>query len=228
MIRGIEEVRKNIGHEVFALIYDEFWNTIIEKRPLLESLMGPQVRAVPLPYVNYVPAGDAGFKPHRDRYHDPLAADGSPNMMTVWFALTDAGTERGCLSVLPSNVDPSFPDNLQKFHVTDLRNLRALPVTSGDAVIFNQALMHWGTRNVSSEPRISFAIEIERAGSPAARSPYLMLETLPSFEERVGFIGAVIGGLRRNNISFGDEHVDLGRNMCESVHGSRFKHLWED
>ncbi|MEN0085488.1 MAG: phytanoyl-CoA dioxygenase family protein [Leifsonia sp.] len=224
--RGVLEARRSFGHEVFALMYDEVWLALFASLPVLNAAMGDGVRAVPMPFVNYVPPGDAGFAPHRDRQHTPLSTDGTPNIMTVWTAVTEATTDRGCLAILPTRFDPAFPDDLGSVRIPDPRDIRSLPVDRGDAVIFNQAILHMGTRNVTSLPRVSIAIEIERAGLHGSREPSIELARGVSFEQRLGLVGTTIGALAHNNIRFHDHELALAKAMTESVHGKRFASLW--
>jgi hypothetical protein len=224
--RGVETVRARFGHEVFALLYDEFWCTLAEVASLAGAVLGEGLRVVPLPYVNYVPPGDAGFGPHRDRNGDVLAPDGLPNMVTVWISLTDAGTERACLSVLPACCDPNFPDQLERLELRDLRDVRAIPVPAGSVICFNQALLHWGTRNSTDEPRVSFAFELERRGLADAREPSIDLESTLHFSERIGFVGAVVGMLSQSNVNFEQVDLEAAREMCSSVYGSRFEEFF--
>jgi hypothetical protein len=226
MRAGIDAVRERLGHEVFALLFDEFWITLAETTDLLEPVLGTAFRVVPMPYVNHVPPGSAGFGAHRDRFDDPVTADGLPNMVTAWISLTDAGPERACLSVLPACHDRCFPDELSRLEIRDVRDIRALPVPAGSLVCFNQAVVHWGTRNASSEARVSFAFELERHGLADARSPSIDLAEPLSFDARLGFVGAVIGQLSKNNVQFTPTDLDIARRMCERVHGSTFAACW--
>jgi hypothetical protein len=228
MRQGVETVRACFGHEVFSLMFDEFWRALAEMSDILERVVGPGCRAVPLPYVNYVPPGDAGFGAHRDRHGDALTVDGLPNMVTAWVSLTEATPERACLSLLPASRDRNFPDQLERREVADLRDIRAVPVPSGSLVCFNQALLHWGTRNAAREPRVSFAFEIERDGIAGARKPAIDLSSRMSFSTRAGFVGATIGMLNKSNVAFSASDLDAAQLMCERVHGDLFEALFYD
>lgn len=228
MRSGIEAVRARFGHEVFALMFDEPWLSLAEVVRVLEPILGAGLRAVPLPYVNYVPPGDAGFAPHRDRHGAPLDAQGLPNMVTAWFSLTETSPERACLSVLPARFDPGFPDHLEQREVPDLRNVRALPVSAGSLLCFNQSLLHWGGRNFSDETRVSFAFEVEREGLFDARQPAIELASELDFEWRCGFVGATIGMLSKSNLQFSPSDLDAAQLMCEHVHGAAFNAYFTD
>jgi hypothetical protein len=220
--RGVESVRARFGHEVFALLYDEFWSVLARVSSLIELVLGSGHRVVPLPYVNYVPPGDAGFGPHRDRNDRAVTSDGLPNFVTAWISLTDAGAERACLSLLPACRDRNFPERLERLEIHDLRDVRSAPVPAGSVICFNQALLHWGTRNAAPEPRVSFAFELERASFEEAREPCIPLDAPLTFDQRLGFVGAVVGMLSHSNVQFTSSELAAARSMCESVHGERF------
>ncbi len=224
---GIESIRAQFGHEIFVLLYDEVWRTLAELSRILELVVGSGYRAVPLPYVNYVPPGGAGFDAHRDRHGDALTAEGLPNTVTAWISLTGATPERACLSVLPAWLDPNFPERLERGEVPDLRDIRALSVPAGSLICFNQALLHWGTRNSDVEARVSFAFELEREGLLDAREPSIALADELDFETRCGFVGATIGMLSHRNIRFSAADLDRAQYLCERVHGRKFDRFFE-
>jgi ectoine hydroxylase-related dioxygenase (phytanoyl-CoA dioxygenase family) len=228
MRRGVEAVRARFGHEVFSLMFDEFWCTLAEVSALLALVTGSGSRAVPLPYVNYVPPGHAGFEPHRDRHDDPLTVDGMPNMVTAWISLTDATPERACLALLPASRDKNFPDRLASREVEDLRDIRAVPVPVGSLICFNQALLHWGTRNAAGDCRVSFAFEVERDGIATARRPPVELDQALDLSQRAGFVGATVGMLSKSNVTFTAADLDAAQLMCERVYGSEFDYLFVD
>lgn len=226
MRAGIERIRGHFGHEVFALMYDEFWLALAGLRSLAELALGRGCRVVPLPFVNYVPPGAAGFGAHRDRHDAALHESGLPNMVTLWVSLTDAGPERACLNLLPAAHDPNFPHALGQLEIRDVRSIRSVPVPAGSVICFNQALLHWGSHNECDAPRISFAFELERAGIAGARQPSFDLSGSLSLAERVGFVGAVVGILSQSNVHFQRADLIAARAMCKSLHGDRFEQFF--
>jgi hypothetical protein len=225
--RGIDEIRAARHHEVFALLFDEPWVALASIAGQLRAVLGADARVVPTPYVNYVVPGDAGFSPHRDRYEQPLAGDGRPNVVTAWLSLTKADPQRACLGFLPTRFDPGFPDALERLRIPDLRDVRSVPVDAGTLVCFNQSTLHWGHRNVADAPRVSIAFELERAGIAGARSPSLALGEVPSFEARLGFVGTSIGRLAQNRCSFDAGDLALALRMSTAIHGDRFAGYWQ-
>jgi hypothetical protein len=201
MRAGVEALRHAGLHELFALLYDEFWISLAEGSGIVEDVLGKGLAAILCPYVNYVPPGSHGFSVHRDRYSHAVAGDGLPNVVTTWFSLTDAGPEQACLGMLPARFDINFPDQLTRQEIGDLRDLRSLPVPIGSMVCFNLTLLHWGTRNVSARPRVSFAFELARAEFPR-EEPNVPLRQPLTFTQRAHFIGRSIDILRNHRIEF--------------------------
>jgi ectoine hydroxylase-related dioxygenase (phytanoyl-CoA dioxygenase family) len=107
------------------------------------------------------------------------------------------------LAILPARFDPNFPDHLEVQRITDLRNLRALPVPIGSMICFNLALMHWGTRNVTDQPRVSFAFELARADQPV-ESPNVDLRAPLGFVARAGFLGRMVELLGAERVPFSE------------------------
>jgi hypothetical protein len=89
---------------------------------------------------------------------------------------------------------------------------RALPAKPGDFLVWNQAVLHWGS--LSSEfaeaPRISMALEFQRGDIAPFREPLLDHETLPTFSERVRLIAMQI--LQYTHMyGVPPKHVQLGQ-----------------
>jgi ectoine hydroxylase-related dioxygenase (phytanoyl-CoA dioxygenase family) len=120
-----------------------------------------------------------------------INADGSPNLLTVWIALSEATPLNGCMYMVPM-------DRSGKAHETkdaknldfNLPSLRALPAKTGDLLMWNHWVIHWGARasKQASEPRISMAFELEREGSNIHTMPLINPTQIPSFEARLKLI----------------------------------------
>jgi hypothetical protein len=230
MAAGTQRVMERGIHELFALVYDEFWMTLRDVSALVDEMLGPDHRIVPMPYVNVVPAGEgnAGFGIHRDRFDDPITPDGMPNTVTAWISLTDANPERACLYVVPTSRDPNFPDSLRQLAIDNVQDIRAVPVAAGSVVCFNQAIMHWSGRNTagSGGARVSFAFEFERNGLPDAREPTVSLAEILDLRKRLGFIGTMAGMLSRNNVMFPDALLEAARILAADVYCDQFADFW--
>jgi len=226
MAGGAANILEAGGHELWTLVYDEFWLTLKEISSVLDPILGKDHRIVPMPYVNFINPGteNAGFGVHRDRFDHPVTPNGLPTVVTAWIALTDATPDRACLYVLPASFDPNFPNNLRELAVNNLQDIRAVPVEAGSVICFNQAIMHWGGRSSprAEGPRISFAFEFERANIALPREPTLNLDRTLSLEARLGFIGTVILMLSKNNIQFSRETLKSAAALSSVVYNNQF------
>jgi ectoine hydroxylase-related dioxygenase (phytanoyl-CoA dioxygenase family) len=112
----------------------------------------------------------------------------------VWIPLTDATPDNSCIYVLPLSRDPNYPSHPDVESVERLQDVRALPAPVGSALVWNQYLLHWGSRACAraSEPRISWGIYFQSGDvenfNRSAREPAGPL----GFEERLGYIGKAL------------------------------------
>ncbi len=86
--------------------------------------------------------------------------------VTVWCPLLDTDVANGTLEVVVGshkivphvegpNV-PGFFDRIRQQVIDD--HLTPIPVKAGEAVIFDDSLVHWSARNTSAEPRVAIQI----------------------------------------------------------------------
>lgn len=88
-----------------------------------------------------------------------------PDLITSWFALTDAGTNAGCLYFVPGSHRMEFtPDRFDadqffrpEIHENTelLKSAIPVPLTAGDVVLFHSRLLHAAYRNTSPDTRVS-------------------------------------------------------------------------
>lgn len=88
-----------------------------------------------------------------------------PDLITAWFALTDAGPEAGCLYFVPGshrlNFSPGQFDSEQFFradltaNAELLQTATAVPLAAGDVVLFHSRLLHAAYNNQASQTRTS-------------------------------------------------------------------------
>lgn len=134
----------------------------------VESLIGPEIFANPVYNVRpKVPGVAAGAVPwHQDKSYWP-DANANP-VITVWIPLVDSTLENGCLHLIPrthkKRVEPhgketysgtgytALPDS---YIETRQREIVALPMSAGSAVLFNDRLIHSSTPNRSNGVRWS-------------------------------------------------------------------------
>ena len=183
----------------FAFVYDEFWVPFRKIAPIVKALLGPYVMLPDCWVWNVEPkAGQAGWAPHRDRGRVSLLPDGSPKSLTVWLPLTPATPLSSCMYVVPAGVDPTYATDNEDQHTFDYQSIRALPAMPGDFIIWNQALLHWGSKAspLAPESRVSIAVQFERADQPPMREPVLDPTAVLAFEARLHLIAAQVVGYR--------------------------------
>lgn len=172
---------------VFIWMFDEPWAAFYRQHATLSAFLGADYRILPDFWAWRVDpaAGQAGWRPHRDKGSVALRADGTPKALTMWIPLTEATPLNGCMYVLPANRDPVYgtpqDDNIIKSPV-EYPNIRALPARPGDYLCWNQALLHWGAQSspFGGAPRMSMALEFQRADEAPFNEPLIpTLAVLP-------------------------------------------------
>lgn len=116
-----------------------------------------------------------------------LNPDGSPKALTVWMPLTEATPLNGCMYMLPANRDPVYGTHDDKNWKVDFPSIRALPGRPGDWFCWNQAVLHWGaqTSPFGGAPRMSMALEFQRADTPAFNEPLIPTLAVLAFTDRL-------------------------------------------
>jgi hypothetical protein len=180
----------------FAFVYDEFWAMSVKLHRLLEPQLGPGYLRLPDFWVWYVDPrrDDRGWKPHRDKTVGTLRPDGSPLSLTAWLPLTDATTLNGCMYMVPADRDPTYNTPQQGQWNFDYQDVRALPAAAGSILIWNQAVLHWGSHGSPREanPRISLAFEYQSSEIPPFNQPVMQPHAIPGFEMRLRLIAKQI------------------------------------
>jgi ectoine hydroxylase-related dioxygenase (phytanoyl-CoA dioxygenase family) len=134
----------------------------------VESLIGSEIFANPVYNVRpKVPRIAAGAVPwHQDKSYWPDA--NSNPVITVWIPFVDATLENGCLHVIPrTQKEKVHAFQVETYSGTGFLQLDlaeiglpasreiALPVKAGDAILFNDRLVHSSTPNDSDHVRWS-------------------------------------------------------------------------
>lgn len=117
------------------------------------------------------------FFQHQDYTHNI----GSDNSVTVWIPLQDTNEEQGALLVAPGTHKQGAIDNIggiipaeQKF------DLRPCPIKLGEALIFDQKLVHQSGRNISKDVRFSVQMRISDLGCNDYRSRGFAINNVPT------------------------------------------------
>lgn len=96
----------------------------------------------------------------------PAIADINDTTVTVWCPLVNVVESNGALQVVPGShklvphiEGPGAPPFFDSFRQEMIEKyLEPIPMTAGDALIFDDSLIHWSARNDSDEPRIAIQI----------------------------------------------------------------------
>ena len=176
---------------VFAFLFDEFWAPFHALDGLYGSILGGYGMLPHCWVWNIDPQkGDAGWNPHRDMGHVSLRPDGSPIAITTWIPLSEASPLNSCMYMVPAHADPVYGTPQDKEWRFDLPSIRALPAQPGEILVWNQAVMHWGSRSSprAEQSRVSMAFEFQRSDSPAFAQPIIPPGQPLSFEARLKLI----------------------------------------
>lgn len=180
---------------VFAFMYDEFWIPFYRLQPVYAGLLGEYMMLPDFWVWNVDPArGDAGWRPHRDKGHSSLFADGSPKSITTWMPLSRATPLNGCMYIVPATQDPTYNTPQDKEWKFDYAAIRALPAEAGDVFMWNQAVLHWGSRTSprGGASRVSMAFEFQRADVPPFNQPLMAPLSFHPFGFRLRLIAKQI------------------------------------
>lgn len=163
---------------------------------LAESFVGPEILSNPIQHVRIKPPAEAvtpselGALVKSTPWHQDCgvvhpSAD-ETNVVTMWFSLTDATVENGCLQVIPESHKDGMKQHVLTAsgpHIPDetLRLDRATPVPTrrGDVLLLDKGTCHGSLSNISAaDVRVSFDIRFQPIGQPTGRAQF------PSFVAR--------------------------------------------
>ncbi len=176
---------------VFCFLFDEFWAPFHALDAMYGGLLGPYGFLPDFWLWNVDPAkGEAGWKPHRDRGYLALRDDGGPVSLTTWIPLSDATPLNSCMYVVPAHADPTYGTPHENEIRFELPAIRALPAKPGEILVWNQALLHWGSSSShrATESRISMAFEFQSYNSKPFNTPILPANEPVPFDLRLRLI----------------------------------------
>jgi hypothetical protein len=191
-----DTITQLIAHDippVFAFVFDEYWMAYVRLRPLLESILrDPGYLFLPDFWVWHVEASksEGGWSLHRDSGSRALLNDGQAGAISVWIPLTPVSSDIGTIMLLPKNRDPNYGTDLVSLDGCDVRDIRVLPGEPGDAMIWSQAILHWGSRGsiFSSETRVSMSMGVQHSQLSPVNTPLLRADMVPSVALRLEMI----------------------------------------
>lgn len=181
---------------VFSFLYDQFW-TLLEApklRAFLTSVLGRQYQTTARFTVNSVPAapGGSGFPPHID--------GGRDHTVTCWVPLTTASPDNGGIYVIERT--PESMSVVSAFKTIEafsneqtmllLAHARALPMSPGGFLAWQQDTIHWGGLFRRGPARLALSWEFmgaQHENVDAVLPLALHLDrALPTFEDRLRWI----------------------------------------
>jgi hypothetical protein len=184
-----------------ALMYDEFYRMYAGVLAASEPIMGPDPVLLPEDFwAFFVPPGDGAgsywtaFPPHRDWVNaDPSVMAGDlPSVLVGWIALSDVSTDDSCLYAVPGSCDAGFRSGNRAVDPTQFRleDIRALPVSAGQVVMFSTHIAHWGSRSSrwATHPRISVSVLFQRRDAPARLADVVDLRQPVAVEQRARWV----------------------------------------
>lgn len=145
------------------------------------SVLGPELRAYDLfngrPREPHADLQTIDW--HQDAFNCPRWDENDSRILTFWIPLVPVDEESGCLAVVPgSHGQGVLPSRADEFGITkidpgaagDLEGLAGTPVPMqpGDALMFNELVLHRSLPNVSERVRWSVDIRFS-ADEPAHR-----------------------------------------------------------
>jgi ectoine hydroxylase-related dioxygenase (phytanoyl-CoA dioxygenase family) len=163
----------------------------------IESLIGPEIFSNPVQHIRLKPPEhltprdeqtgqvQLGATPwHQDQGVITEEADES-DIITVWFPLTEATEENGCLAVATRSHQegllphcPASAENRTGFGVhikerlIDGRMVLPLPMKPGSALFMTKRTIHCSLSNTSDHVRFSFDLRYNPIGQPTGRGDF--------------------------------------------------------
>ena len=180
---------------VFAFLFDEFWVPFRKLAPIYQSLLGNYAMLPDFWIWDVDPKrSESGWAPHRDKGLISLFPDGSPKSITTWIPLTAATPLNGCMYIVPAMHDKTYATPQENTHTFDMQSIRALPGAPGDFFVWNQAVLHWGSKTSAhaTESRVSMAVEFQRGDIPSFHDPLLNPHAMLPFPARLKLIAMQI------------------------------------
>ncbi len=180
---------------VFAFVYDEFWDLVLQLDPLLKDLIG-DYDILPAVWSWLVRAtNQTAFSPHRDQVRDVLIEDEDHlDYLTIWIPLTDLDHLSSSIGVFPASLDPDYEDATPDIRIENMQDIRSLQGKRGSVFCWTTQLAHWGTKqSPHGPPRMSVGYFVQRAGAELVEDdPPMDLSKPLSVKQRLSIVGQQI------------------------------------
>ena len=180
---------------VFAFVYDEFWELLLQLDPMLKDLIG-DYDVLPAVWSWLVrDTNQTAFTPHRDQVRDVLIEDEDHlDYLTIWIPLTDLDHLSSSIGVFPASLDPDYEDATPDIRIENMQDIRSLQGKRGSVFCWTTQLAHWGTKQSShGPPRMSVGYFVQRAGAELIEDdPPLDLSEPLSISQRLSIVGQQI------------------------------------
>lgn len=201
---GIVKMTSFNIHPIFMMLYDPYWTAFQKMEPILTKTLGDSWQLLPDFWVWNVAKGkdNSGWTAHRDLRKKFQDENGHPTLLTLWISLTDATPLNSCIYMVPTHLDPLFPDNLDDPISFPYENVRALPAPAGTILCWNVNAVHWGSRSTkhAEQPRVSFAFYLQRGDMEPYYSPLISTKESMNFNKRLFLVCTnIIRYKKRNN-----------------------------
>tara|TARA_B100000686_G_C16787786_1_gene976434 strand:+ start:1028 stop:1948 length:921 start_codon:yes stop_codon:yes gene_type:complete len=225
IMEGSIKVIDDIGlPPVFAFVFDEFWYIQFQIKNILDEMLGKDYKQLPDFWAWHINCGQSGWQPHRDKNEGSLFENNEPKSVTVWIPLSHASPTNSCMYVLPANKDKFYNTLASEKNPLELpgslSDIKALPASSGDLLIWTQEIFHWGSSSTDKHDesaRTSIAFEFQRNDVPPFRDFLLEPGVLPTFDERLALISMQIlqythaYGFKENLVNWAHRYVEIYR-----------------
>ena len=188
-------------HPIFAFVYDEFWDLLMQLDPLFSDLLD-DYECLPAVWSWFVqPDKQSAFAPHRDQVRQVDIEDEEHlDYLTIWIPLTNLNHLSSAICVLPASLDPDYEKCTGEIQVESLQNVRSLQGQRGSVFCWTTQLAHWGTRqSTHGPPRMSVGYYLKRteAENLEEEDPLDFSEPL-SLTQRLSIIGQQIKNYSRS------------------------------
>jgi len=195
-----ETLERNDIPCVFAFVYDEFWDLLLQLAPLLNDLIGEH-EILPAVWGWFVSHDNqTAFSPHRDQVRDVLIEDDDHlDYLTIWIPLTDLNHLSSSICVFPASLDPDYEDATPAIQIENMQDVRSLQGKRGSVFCWTTQLAHWGTKqSPHGPPRMSVGYFVQRTGAEPLEDPPIDLSTPMPLEQRLKIIGQQIYNYARD------------------------------